>query len=628
MRKALTCAVATAAVAAVAAAGTTTGAGFTKAATAIADRAVTPSKASLPPVEAPSASPSASPSGTVGAASNGGSTQNSSSDASSSFVQPNSYTFRTINDPADPTFNQLLGINNDGVVAGYFGSGAQGHPNMGFRVGSGSSSFVAENVPGSVQTQVTAIDNQGVTVGFRSTMNNANQMNDNTGFYDLGGYFHQVAYPTSNKSTPAVDQLLGVNDSEVAVGFYTDANGNNHGYEYNIGRHSYHLVTVSGATSTTAAAINNDGDVAGFFTGGGATEGFLLTAYGKLTKLAYPGASMTQALGVNSHDEVVGLYQVGSGDNVQTHGFTWTAKGSFQSVDDPSGVGTTSVNGVNDAGDLVGFYVDGAGNTDGMLATPSSGNTGGTGTVHHLKLAAMPTGTVTLSRDWDGVLKATVTASGLTPGSSHTVEIDAPGYKHPVASFSSTLTADATGNAKATLEATDYTYVPDGSRFVIRLAVTDGNSTNNALAAEPIARSGGLYDPYIGRGRASNLTAVDVNENGDSLGSLTGRSTIVYNAAKQTLTVTVNATGLTPGAHAAHIHAGSCQSQGGVLYMMMDFQADQWGNVSNEARVITGVTSLPANGAWYLNLHLGDSNTIVANGAPALPFRPLLCANG
>ena len=34
------------------------------------------------------------------------------------------------------------------------------------------------------------------------------------------------------------------------------------------------------------------------------------------------------------------------------------------------GVGTTTVNGVNDAGDLVGFYVDSAGNTDGMLATP------------------------------------------------------------------------------------------------------------------------------------------------------------------------------------------------------------------------------------------------------------------
>jgi hypothetical protein len=35
------------------------------------------------------------------------------------------YEFHTINNNNDPTFNQLLGINNRGVIAGYFGSGAQ-----------------------------------------------------------------------------------------------------------------------------------------------------------------------------------------------------------------------------------------------------------------------------------------------------------------------------------------------------------------------------------------------------------------------------------------------------------------------------------------------------------------------
>ena len=42
----------------------------------------------------------------------------------------------------------------------------------------------------------------------------------------------------------------------------------------------------------------------------------------------------------------------------------------WQSIDDPNGVGSTLVNGINAAGDLVGFYTDAAGNTDGMLATP------------------------------------------------------------------------------------------------------------------------------------------------------------------------------------------------------------------------------------------------------------------
>jgi hypothetical protein len=33
-------------------------------------------------------------------------------------------------------------------------------------------------------------------------------------------------------------------------------------------------------------------------------------------------------------------------------------------------MGTTTINGVNDRGDLVGFYVDANGNTDGFLAAP------------------------------------------------------------------------------------------------------------------------------------------------------------------------------------------------------------------------------------------------------------------
>jgi hypothetical protein len=44
------------------------------------------------------------------------------------------YTFETLNNARDLTFNQLLGINNEGLVAGYFGSGAHGHPNKGYRV--------------------------------------------------------------------------------------------------------------------------------------------------------------------------------------------------------------------------------------------------------------------------------------------------------------------------------------------------------------------------------------------------------------------------------------------------------------------------------------------------------------
>ena len=80
-----------------------------------------------------------------------------------------------------------------------------------------------------------------------------------------------------------------------------------------------------------------------------------------------PGASMTQAFGVNDRDEVVGAYTTGSGSSAKTYGFTWTRRMGFRTVNDPMGVGSTLINGVNDAGDLVGFYNDAAGNTHGLL---------------------------------------------------------------------------------------------------------------------------------------------------------------------------------------------------------------------------------------------------------------------
>lgn len=285
-----------------------------------------------------------------------------------------SYRFTTLNNAKDETFNQLLGISNAGTIAGYFGSGAAGHPNKGYLLFPpfGQRNYVNENFPGSEQTQLTGLNDNGTKVGFYSTMNTANQMNNNFGFWQRNGKYHVADFPTGSASNPPVDQLLGVNNNNIAVGFWTDTAGNTHGYEYDINTNRYYTVTDPSAPSDslTAAAINNHGDIAGFYTNGsGVTEGFLKEG-GKFITLSAPDASATTALGVNDHNEVVGTYTVGTGSSAVMHGFTWTQGGGFKTVNDPHGVDTTTINGVNNAGDLVGFYVDSAGNTDGMLAVP------------------------------------------------------------------------------------------------------------------------------------------------------------------------------------------------------------------------------------------------------------------
>lgn len=276
-------------------------------------------------------------------------------------VNATTYTFQTLNNPADPTFNQLLGINNAGNIAGYFGSGATGHPNQGYTL-IPPNSFTSENFPGSVQTQVTGINNNGLTVGFW-----ADNTGNNIGFVNNNGTFTSVIDPFTPAQTPSVNQLLAVNDLNVAAGFYTNAAGNNQGYTYNIDSPSFTPVTIVGATSVTAAGINNAGEVAGFYTNaGGTTQGFILNGTTLLSLMDPLGVS-TMILGLNNTGLADGVYTDSAG---AMHGFVYNiGTNTFTTVDHPNGIGGTTLNGLNDRGQLTGFYVDANGNTDGLLAT-------------------------------------------------------------------------------------------------------------------------------------------------------------------------------------------------------------------------------------------------------------------
>jgi hypothetical protein len=271
--------------------------------------------------------------------------------------------FTTLDDDADPTFNQLLGINDTGVIAGYFGSGASGHPNKGYTLVApyGQANYTNENYPGSVQTQVTGLNNSGDTCGFWVDANG-----NNFGFIEWNGVFTSYKNPHTGKGT--VNQLLGINDAGIAVGFYTDAGGVNHGYTVNQATGKFTAVVPTNGSNVIASGINNAGDVVGFeTTGSGNVDGWLRKGK-KFTSFSFPGSNNTSPLGVNKNDEIVGFF-VDSASAM--HGFTLTTPltdAKFKLVDDPNGKGTTTINGLNDKAQLVGFYVDGAGNTDGFLA--------------------------------------------------------------------------------------------------------------------------------------------------------------------------------------------------------------------------------------------------------------------
>jgi hypothetical protein len=525
------------------------------------------------------------------------------------------YAFSTLDDQNDPTFNQLLGINSHNVIAGYFGSGADAaHPNQGYLLNSpyGQPNYTDENFPGSVQTQVTSLNNKGDSAGFWVGPNGTSH-----GFVEWNGVFASYNDPSTPHVKDAVNQLLGINDNGVAVGFYNDAKGNAHPYEVNQATGVYTALHVFGKTAT-ATGINNNGDIVGFSTGSAGKNFSWLLKNGHLTTFGFPGipgGSHTQALGINDKDQIVGTY-VDAAKN--THGFMLTdptgPHSHWQTIDDNAAnamPGTTVVNGINDAGDLVGFYTDTAGNVDGMLAEVNRA---------YLQLKSMPSGTATFGTDSSGNMTVTVNAFGLTPGSPHGVQLQ--DFNQNVVATFGTLAANSVGQADATLDSTYTGSVPIGGRLVILNGTQGAAGTPQAevIAATPNLDNGTPASP-------EPLTALENTPQGTGFGIPEGSANVAYSPAAHTLTVTVNATGVDPGTHAAHIHQGSCQSQGGVLYMLMDFTSNSAGQIVNQTRTVTGVTSgIPASG-WYLNLHEGNSQNVLSNGQPTIYFRPLLCQN-
>jgi probable HAF family extracellular repeat protein len=282
-----------------------------------------------------------------------------SSTAMPALSAPAVYNFQEVANPKDPTFTQLLGINNDRVISGYFGSGADPqHPNKGFTL-TLPNSFIDKNFPNSFQTQVVGINHRGETGGFY-----VDGVGKTHGFLSIGGNFLNVDAPNT-----AFNQILGVNDLGQAAGYSSTDPAGQTGQRAFVRKANGQFVYLNfpnGTGNSQATGINDSRTVSGFYVANtGTTFGFLYQGR-HFARLSFPNSVATQALGLNNAGQVVGFYTDNADNN---HGFVFQ-NGHYQSVDEPNGKGTTIINGINDRGQIVGFYVDVAGNTVGFVGNP------------------------------------------------------------------------------------------------------------------------------------------------------------------------------------------------------------------------------------------------------------------
>jgi len=301
--------------------------------------------------------------------------------AQSPFRPDNQGVFFKLNNPGDPNFNQLLGINDHEIIAGYFGDGTA-VPNNGY-VLVPNTHYSVENFAGTPPTGHTIAQTQAIGINNKHVPVIVGFWQDSTGLQfgweDVKGVFTTILDP-SPAAVGFNQNLLGVNDLNEAAGFWTDSAGHEHGFVVNLVSTPPSFTEIppalfNGAVATQASGINDNNQVCGFWAdANGIDHGFFGPLGGTLHSFDVrienkgPLAKSTQALGC-SNKFIVGSYVGPAG---KTHGFLFDGS-DFDNFDAPGSsqtpafaVAGTIINGVNDKGDIVGFFSDGT-NVNGFV---------------------------------------------------------------------------------------------------------------------------------------------------------------------------------------------------------------------------------------------------------------------
>ena len=122
---------------------------------------------------------------------------------------------------------------------------------------------------------------------------------------------------------------------------------------------------------TVAMGINDIGEVVGNFVDVSGDNfhrhGFLRSSKGTFTTFDVPGRTFTSPTGINNSGQIVGFY---ADDNFFFHGFVLN-KGVFTTVDvDFLEASETQVLSINAKGEIVGAYFEANGTRHGFLGTP------------------------------------------------------------------------------------------------------------------------------------------------------------------------------------------------------------------------------------------------------------------
>jgi probable HAF family extracellular repeat protein len=271
------------------------------------------------------------------------------------------YRFVTIDAPG-ASGTGPTGVNNTGQVSGwyfdfYFGAAGNTH---GFLWQNGGLQTV--DYPGASVTLLGPVTDSGLIMGEYGTETSQHAATYNT----------RLATWTNLPDIPGYPMNFGqgINNSGVGTGEACTGNLavslNCVGWTWDRGAYSFFTDPEGDPAQggTSPEAINNAGQVVGYFLdASGVPHGFLKNG-DSFTTIDPPAASFTLAYSINDRGDIVGFY----GDTTGTpHGFVRGSDGQFTTFDVP-GAFATFLGGTDDRRDLAGSYRDQAGNLHGFVA--------------------------------------------------------------------------------------------------------------------------------------------------------------------------------------------------------------------------------------------------------------------
>jgi len=271
------------------------------------------------------------------------------------------YTFTTLNDPKG-TFTAALGINDNGDIVGVYGDslGDYGFVDIGGKFTTLHQHFAS------------GINDKGDIVGNYPYYPNGEVVA--LGFVDVGGKYTALYGPLGPNGDPLGTNgtyATGINDNGDIVGYlgYFDVGFADIGGNYTL------LRGPLGAKQSFAYGINDNGEIVGtYLDTNNVYHGFVISVASFIgggfpiyTTLNDPlGTKGTHVTGVNNNGDIVGYYL--DSKHVK-HGFV-DIGGTFTTLDDPhaghaKGEGTEAL-GINDSGEIVGIYIDSSGHHHGF----------------------------------------------------------------------------------------------------------------------------------------------------------------------------------------------------------------------------------------------------------------------